>query len=70
MKNIFLAVICGWTFLTPLESRAITFGPFGPHGEGGTKSGAFSRGAINDNRPTGTSCLHEIQSSLPSVSLG
>ena len=39
MKNIFLAVICGWTFLTPLESRAITFGPFGPHGEGGTKNG-------------------------------
>jgi hypothetical protein len=39
MKNIFLAVICGWMFLNPVTSRAITFGPFGPHGEGGTQNG-------------------------------
>lgn len=39
MKNIFLAVIFAWTFSTTPAVQAITFGPFGPHGEGGTQNG-------------------------------
>ena len=39
MKNILLAVVFGWSLAAAVPSRAITFGPFGPNGEGGTKNG-------------------------------
>ena len=39
MKNILLAVVFGWSLATVVPSRAITFGPFGPNGQGGTKNG-------------------------------
>ncbi len=39
MKRTVLALVfCGAAFLA-VPSRAITFGPFGPHGEGGSKNG-------------------------------
>ncbi len=39
MKNILLAVVVGWSLAVVVPARAITFGPFGPHGEGGSKNG-------------------------------
>ena len=39
MKNILLALVFGCGLATSATLRAITFGPFGPHGEGGTKNG-------------------------------
>ena len=39
MKNILLAVVFGWSLAAAVPSRAITFGSFGPNGEGGTKNG-------------------------------
>jgi len=39
MNRIFLATVFGLIFGTAMMSRAITFGPFGPNGEGGSKNG-------------------------------
>lgn len=46
MKQKILALVFGWAALTALQSPAITVGPFGPQGEGGTKNGqSFTIGA-------------------------
>ncbi len=39
MKNILLAVVFGGSLAVAVPSWAITFGPFGPNGEGGSKNG-------------------------------
>jgi|GEM_PF-2606989 len=39
MNNFFLATVFSLALVTTTPSRAITFGPFGPNGEGGTKNG-------------------------------
>jgi hypothetical protein len=39
MNKILLATVFGLMLGTTLPSRAITFGPFGPNGEGGSKNG-------------------------------
>jgi len=39
MNNILVAAVFSLALATAETSRAITFGPFGPHGEGGTKNG-------------------------------
>ena len=39
MKSILLALVFGGACLHPLAVAAITFGPFGPHGEGGSQNG-------------------------------